>query len=496
MTKLPRPLLDAPRAPARASRTAGGCAATRGCGAALPTMDPTVREKIADHPCYSQEAHQFYARMHVAVAPACNMQCNYCNRKFDCCNESRPGVTSRLLSPEEALAKVKVVANAVKQLSVLGIAGPGDPLANPKNTFRTLELVARECPDLKLCLSTNGLRILEHIDRIVALGVDHVTVTINMVDPEVGERIYPWVVYGGRRYRGVEASRILSERQLEGLSALIERGVLCKVNSVMIPGINDEHLVDVSQTMKRMGAFIHNVMPLVVAPEHGTHFASTGQRGPTPRELKTLQDRCEGTGADMNMMRHCRQCRADAVGLLGEDRSAEFADDEVLNAEVDYDLPGRQAVHAEIERRREQMRSVRDELRLVTSGASRPERVVLLAVATKGGGVVNQHFGQAKEFWIYEAAPGWAKFVGTRSVDRFCQGPLECYEHESVLERTVRALAGCTAVLCSRFGHEPRHALAAAGIESVEVHDLIDRAVAEVGARHVRPAEPEAAAAS
>ncbi|MGO9958854.1 MAG: nitrogenase cofactor biosynthesis protein NifB [Solirubrobacteraceae bacterium] len=495
MTKLPTPVLDAPRARVRAARTAGGCAAI-GCGAATPAMDPTVREKIANHPCYSQEAHHFYARMHVAVAPACNMQCNYCNRKFDCCNESRPGVTSRLLSPEQALAKVKVVANKVKQLKVLGIAGPGDPLANPKNTFRTLELVARECPDLKLCLSTNGLRLLEHIDRIVALGVDHVTVTINMIDPEVGERIYPWVVYGGRRYRGVEASRILSERQLAGLSALIERGVLCKVNSVMIPGINDEHLVDVSQLMKRMGAFIHNVMPLVVAPEHGTHFASTGQRGPTPRELKTLQDRCEGNGADMNMMRHCRQCRADAVGLLGEDRSAEFADDEVLGAEVGYDLQGRQAVHAEIERRREQMRSVRDELRLVTGGASRPERVVLLAVATKGGGVVNQHFGQAQEFWIYEAAPGWAKFVGTRSVDRFCQGPSECFEHESVLDRTVRALADCAAVLCSRVGPEPRHALAAAGIESVEVHDLIDKAVAEVGARHVGTPEPEAAAAS
>ena len=154
------------------------------------------------------------------------------------------------------------------------------------------------------------------------------------------------------------------------------------------------------------------------------------------------------------------------------------------------------AVHAEIERRREQMRSVRDELRLVTSGASRPEQVVLLAVATKGAGVVNQHFGQAEEFWIYEAAPGWAKFVGTRKVDRFCQGPSECFEHETVLERTVRVLADCAAVLCSRIGDEPRRALAAAGIESVEAHDLIDKAVAEVGARHLGAAEPEAAVVS
>jgi nitrogen fixation protein NifB len=54
-------------------------------------------------------------------------------------------------------------------------------------------------------------------------------------------------------------------------------------------------------------------MPLISEPEHGTYFGLNGQRGPTAQELKKLQDRCAG---EMNMMRHCRQCRADAVGLL------------------------------------------------------------------------------------------------------------------------------------------------------------------------------------
>ena len=78
---------------------------------------------------------------------------------------------------------------------------------------------------------------------------------------------------------------MLSERQLEGIAALRDRGILCKVNSVMIPGVNDEHLVEVSRTVRGLGAFLHNVMPLVSAPEHGTHFGLTGQRGPTPQEL-------------------------------------------------------------------------------------------------------------------------------------------------------------------------------------------------------------------
>ena len=69
--------------------------------------------------------------MHVAVAPACNIQCNYCNRKYDCANESRPGVVSEKLTPEQAAKKVLAVASTIPQMTVLGIAGPGDPLANP-----------------------------------------------------------------------------------------------------------------------------------------------------------------------------------------------------------------------------------------------------------------------------------------------------------------------------------------------------------------------------
>jgi nitrogen fixation protein NifB len=131
--------------------------------------------------------------MHVAVAPACNIQCNYCNRKFDCVNESRPGVTSERLTPDQAVRKVAAVAARMPQLSVVGIAGPGDALADAPKTFETFERISRLLPDLKLCLSTNGLALPDHIDDIKALNVDHVTITINMVDPAGGEDIYAWV---------------------------------------------------------------------------------------------------------------------------------------------------------------------------------------------------------------------------------------------------------------------------------------------------------------
>ncbi len=401
--------------PAKAKK--GGCGT--GCNDSSPSVeiDEKTKERIAKHPCYSEEAHHHYARMHVAVAPACNIQCNYCNRKYDCANESRPGVVSELLSPEEAAQKVLVVAGKIPQMTVLGIAGPGDPLANPDKTFKTFELINSQAPDIKLCLSTNGLMLPDYVDRIKELNVDHVTITINMVDPEIGAKIYPWVHYKRKRYRGIEAARILHERQMEGLELLREADILCKVNSVLIPGVNDHHLPEVNKAIRERGAFIHNIMPLISAPEHGTHFGLNGQRGPTSKELKEVQDKCSG---NMKMMRHCRQCRADAVGLLGEDRSQEFTKEKFMEMAPEYNLEQRQEVHQGIEQTREQLEAAKKGLE--TFDLELTGEKMLLAVATKGGGIVNQHFGHAKEFQIYEVDGRKVEFIAHRKVDHFCQG--------------------------------------------------------------------------
>jgi nitrogen fixation protein NifB len=451
--------------------TEGGSGkASCGSQAGQNDLPPEIWEKVKNHPCYSEEAHHHYARMHVAVAPACNIQCNYCNRKYDCANESRPGVVSERLTPEQAAKKVVAVASTIPQMTVLGIAGPGDPLANPAKTFKTFELISKQAPDIKLCLSTNGLALPEQIDTIMQFNIDHVTITINMVDPEVGAKIYPWIFYNHRRYTGVEASKILSDHQLRGLEMLTERGVLCKVNSVMIPGVNDHHLVEVNRAVKSRGAFLHNIMPLISAPEHGTVFGLSGQRGPSAQELKALQDQCEG---EMNMMRHCRQCRADAVGLLGEDRSTEFTTEKVMEMEVNYDLDGRKAYQAKVEEERQATVAAKN-AELATLAGERSDVEILVAVATKGGGRVNEHFGHATEFQIYELSISGAKFVGHRRVDLYCQGG---FGDEDKLETVIRAINDCTAVFVAKIGDCPKQGLLKAGIEPVDnyAHEFIEQ---------------------
>ncbi len=437
-------------------------------------ISEAMQARIDKHPCYSEEAHHHYARMHVAVAPACNIQCNYCNRKYDCANESRPGVVSELLTPEEAAHKVLVVAGKIPQMTVLGIAGPGDPLANPERTFRTFELIAEQAPDIKLCLSTNGLMLPDYVDRIKQLNVDHVTITINMVDPEIGEKIYPWVHYRRKRYRGIEGVRILHERQMEGLEALRDADILCKVNSVLIPGVNDEHMPEVNKAIRDRGAFLHNIMPLISAPEHGTYFGLNGQRGPNPKELKAVQDKCSG---NMKLMRHCRQCRADAVGLLGEDRSQEFTKNKFMEMTADYDLEKRQAVHLGIEHAKavvaEKKQASTAQVQL--PGHSSPK--ILVAVASKGGGLVNQHFGHAKEFMIYEVDAMEAKFVSHRKVADYCQGG---YGEEAMLKGIIETISDCTAVLAAKIGPCPQKKLKAAGLKVVEAYDVIETVARQV----------------
>ncbi|MCA0045914.1 nitrogenase cofactor biosynthesis protein NifB [Mesorhizobium sp. B283B1A] len=458
-----------------ASANSGGCVSTS-CGSSTrpDDLDPAVWDKIKDHPCFSEEAHHYFARMHVAVAPACNVQCNYCNRKYDCSNESRPGVVSEKLTPDQAVRKVIAVANEVPQLSVLGIAGPGDACYDWEKTKATFERVVREIPDIKLCISTNGLALPDHVAELADMNVDHVTITINMVDPEVGAKIYPWIFYDHRRYVGIEAARILHERQMLSLEMLSARGILTKINSVMIPGVNDQHLVEVNKQVKQRGAFLHNVMPLISDPAHGTYYGLTGQRGPNALEMTALQDRLQG-GA--KLMRHCRQCRADAVGLLGEDRGQEFTIDQIPG-ELTYDAGKREAYRELVaDERRDHLAARSEAIGMVKAAGSGKSLVV--AVATRGGGRVNEHFGHAKEFQVYEASPIGINFVGHRKVEQYCLGG---WGENDTLECVIAALEGVDIVLCAKIGNCPKDKLADAGIRATDAygHDYIETAIGAI----------------
>ncbi len=389
-----------------------------------------VQEKIQQHPCYSKEAHQ-YARMHLPVAPACNIQCNYCNRKYDCSNESRPGVVSNVMDSSGALKQFNTIKKRAPNLTVAGIAGPGDALANPKATFTTLRLLKDAHPEVQLCISTNGLALADHVEELAEVGVHHLTITINTVNPEIGEKIYPWIYFNNRRLRGHEAAATLIERQLLGLELAALAGMLVKVNTVLIPGVNDQHIAAVSEEVKKRGALLHNIMPLISDPAHGTYFGLSGQRGPTEEEVLLAREQC---GDHMPQMTHCQQCRADAVGMLGDGES-----------------PCSSATNSD-------------------SNPSQPvanHKTYRVAVASDGSEYIQLHFGHATRFEIYQFDQQSDQFLyqETRHVELYCSGKQECGDGEIEKEALIQSIADCQMVLSARMGITPWRELEKLGVQ-------------------------------
>ena len=267
---------------------------------------------LNNHPCFNVGVKGQFGRVHLPVAPRCNIKCNYCNRTYDCVNESRPGVTSTVLSPQQALAYLEQALEKDQRLAVAGIAGPGDPFANPDATMETLHLIRGRYPEIILCLASNGLNLAPYIPQLAELSVSHVTVTVNGVVPEVVQEFYSYVQDGPMIYRGTQAAELLLERQIAAITLLKQHGVTVKVNTVVVPGKNDFHIQEIAAVMKELGVDFLNCMALL--PNEGTPFADIPE--PDSQRMAELRNRAEEY---LPQMRHCTRCRADAVGLLGAD---------------------------------------------------------------------------------------------------------------------------------------------------------------------------------
>ncbi len=270
------------------------------------------------HPCFNlgAESEQRAGRLHLPVSPACNIQCRFCDRKFNR-HEQRPGVSRTLLKPEEAVATVERALALCPSITVIGIAGPGDTLATD-HAVRTFELVHARFPELINCLSTNGLLLPEKAERVVAAGVKTITVTVNAVDPQILTKICAGIGYRGKRLSGIEATTILIQNQLAGIRRVSELGAIVKVNTVLVPGVNDSHIGEVARAVAQAGASLINVIPLI--PQHELAHVSE------PNFIQVFDARAAAR-EHLEVFLHCKRCRADACGVPGlSDFSAQLYD--------------------------------------------------------------------------------------------------------------------------------------------------------------------------
>lgn len=386
------------------------------------------------HPCFDPEARHRFGRVHLPVAPKCNLGCNFCNRKYDCLNESRPGVTSTVLTPPQAVNYLeKVVDLCDTPVTVMGIAGPGDPFANPNETMQTLRLTRERFPDMLLCVASNGLEIGPHVFELADLGTSHVTITVNAVDPEIGAKIYRFVRPGRRVLRGLEGAKILLENQLDAIDQLKSLGVTVKVNSIVMPGVNDHHVSTIAETVSKLGVDYHNCMALY--PLENTPFGELD--APSDEMMASIRSE---SGAFIDQMMHCQRCRADAAGMLGEDNG------ELIEAAM-----------------AEAAASPADGSR----AADRP----YFAVASFEGMLVNQHLGAAEQLFIYRRSTGGGyEMIETRPT------PVPGDGNDRWRELAGR-LHDCRALICSAAGDKPKVALAKHGVRVLVAEGLAEEAI-------------------
>ena len=397
------------------------------------TMKPLSQLDLAKHPCFNPDAKGHYGRVHLPVAPMCNIKCNFCDRKYDCVNESRPGVTSTVLSPEQAAVYMDRVVEAEPRITVAGIAGPGDPFANGRETIATLRKIRTNFPDMMLCVSSNGMGIGPHIEDLADIGVSHVTITVCAVDPEIGARIYSWVKDGKVVYRGLQAAELLLARQIEAIERLKHHEITVKVNCIVIPGVNDHHVEHVAQNMKELGADLLNCMAMF--PNVNTSFGHIEQ---PPKEMMA---RIRTTAEQyLPQMRHCTRCRADAVGLLDDDRTDEF---------------------------RSCLTSC------ATIPKAPPDQRPYIGVASREGVLINQHLGEAKVFQIWERSEQGYRKVEERRAPIAGGGIRRWHQ-------LARILSDCRAVLISGIGETPCEILKKSGVRPVEATGFIEEGLALV----------------
>ncbi|WFS61741.1 radical SAM protein [Pseudodesulfovibrio thermohalotolerans] len=266
-------------------------------------MSKSNVEKYASHPCFGMAARKTVGRLHLPVAPRANARARFSDGAF-----------GRAVSPEEALARLDRVIEDGVSVSVVGITGPGDPLAVPEPTLRTLRMVREKYPDMTLCLTTLGLSGAECAGELAGMGVSHVTVLVDAVEADVAEKLYAWIRPSTRTLPLKEAAGLLVEGQARAVSAFKEAGLTVKINTTVYPGLNAGHVERIAEVMSGLGADVMALTPFCPKEGAGEGLAAAGDE-----LLAEVRDRA---ARHIDIVSVFDECGAGLVGLESRDATA------------------------------------------------------------------------------------------------------------------------------------------------------------------------------
>ncbi|QJB56786.1 radical SAM protein [Pseudodesulfovibrio sp. zrk46] len=366
----------------------------------------------ANHPCFGMSSRKETGRLHLPVAPRSNAKI-----RFEAVTKTKPA-----MMPEEAVNWLVHVLDAEKPVRIVGITGPGDPLASPDITIRTLRMIRERYPKMDLCLTTLGIGGAMYVPELAEIGISHVTVLVDAVTPEVAEKLYAWIRPGKKTVPLTDAAKELMDDQKKTITAFKDAGITVKVNTTVYPGFNAGHVEDVAEAMASLGVDIMAVVPFHPADENCECPASS-------TELMTMvRDRA---ARHINLMPSWDEC---GEGLVGLDTPEDESD-------VCSTLP-----------------------------KPTPERPNV-AVTSASGMDVDIHLGHAAQILIYgPREDGLACLLETREASEPGSGAARWKD-------LATRMHDCFAVLTAGAGDKPKEILSRSGVTVIVTNEGIEGTV-------------------
>jgi predicted Fe-Mo cluster-binding NifX family protein len=140
---------------------------------------------------------------------------------------------------------------------------------------------------------------------------------------------------------------------------------------------------------------------------------------------------------------------------------------------------------------------------------------MLVAVASKSGMAIDEHFGHAKVFHIYRLDAQGCHHQEDREVDNYCHGPAGSHgedsdesqsenqnenqsETKSTMQKILETIADCQAVFVVKAGDGPIEKLAARGIEAVSEYawEDIEASLSQYYQKHAPQSDGQGAVSS
>lgn len=269
-----------------------------------------IENKVfAYHPCFSEDAQFTSERIHLPIAKKCNMTCSFCHRQLSKRKSeeqvSFPGQAHTSITNHQALLILQEKLASRPNLRVIGVSGPGDPLMNDE-VFEFFHS-AKELPGAKnklFCLCTNGILLNEKVVDLVKCGINSISITINSLNPHTFLKYNRKIVIEKKAFEGAKIAKWAIKKQLEGLSKAVQNNIVCKINIVYLPGINNLEIHDLIKKVVGLGAHVVNIVPLL---------SSTSCEPQTLDEILNIQNWAK---TYTKVFTKCQQCQSDACGVI------------------------------------------------------------------------------------------------------------------------------------------------------------------------------------